>query len=170
MDRLGVIQKLFAAYPNTTASAATFAVYLEVFEDVPVEELHAVVMQCIREGSSFPPSSGQVFERWRIMHSPISPDMAVQGWLSVVDSLKSIPATPLNDPIAREAVKALGGISEIRRSENPGMDRAHFFRIYAELARSAADEQRLSSEYKQLRDMHQSGEDNGNGLVKRIEG
>lgn len=188
MDRLTAIQKLFAAYPNTTASTATFAVYLEVFEDVPVEELHAVVMQCIREGGSFPPSAGQVFERWRNMHSPVSPDLAAQGWLSVQRAQRdpntwgTEPMTPpkFRDPIVGKVVEAMGWMN-LRMSENPVSDRSQFLRFYEAFSRNEASEQRLTSEFKQLRDDNKRAVDElaqkqlseqepetTNGIVKRL--
>lgn len=171
MDKLSVIQKLFAAYPNTTAGTATYAVYLEVLAEIPGEELNVVVMQCIREAGSFPPSAGQVFERWRNMHSPVSPDLAAQGWLSVQRALRD-PATysptpegpmpKFRDPIVAKAVEALGW-HNLRLSENQVADRAQFVRFYEMFARSESAEQRLSLEYRQLR------ETNGNGhVLKRL--
>lgn len=174
MDKLGVIEKLFAAYPNTTASKATLAVYLEVFEHVPVEELHAVVMQCVREGGSFPPSAGQVFERWRNMHSPVSPDLAAQGWVSVQRALrdpKTYSPTPegpmpkFKDPLVAKAVEALGW-HNLRLSENQMADRAQFLKFYQMFANSEAGEQRLSPEFRQLRDTAQERE--GFSNLKRI--
>lgn len=189
MDKLTAIQKLFAAYPNTTASTATFAVYLEVFEDVPVEELHAVVMQCIREGGNFPPSAGQVFERWRNMHSPVSPDLAAQGWLSVQRAMRDpntyspTPEGPMpkfRDPIVTKAVEALSWHS-LRISENPRTDQAQFERLYRMFAEQEAREQRLSPEFRQLRDDNKRAVDElaqkqlseqepetTNGIVKRL--
>lgn len=172
MDRLDMIEKLFSAYPNSTPTAKTFATYLEILEEVPSNELHAVVMQCIREGGGFPPSAGQVFERWRNMHSPVSPDLAAQGWIAVQRALRDpatyspVPEGPMpkfSDPLVARAVEALGW-HNLRLSENPMADRAQFVRFYESFARSEASEQRLSPEYKQLR------ETNSNGLIKRIEG
>lgn len=196
MDKLMVIQKLFAAYPNTTASAATHAVYLEVFEEVPVEELHAVVMQCVREGGGFPPSAGQVFERWRTMHSAVTPDHAAEGWLSVQKAMHDPntyspdpegPPPKFKDPLVQRAVAALGWHA-LRMSENQMADRAQFLKLYEAFARNAAAEERLSKEYKALRASRQlerkeqdvdtpdciqapQGQRIGsNGLIKRISG
>lgn len=172
-----MIEKLFSAYPNSTPTAKTYATYLEILEEVPNHELHAVVMQCIREGGSFPPSAGQVFERWRTMHSGVTPDLAVEGWLSVQKAMRDPatyspdpegPSPKFRDPLVQKAVAALGW-HNLRMSENPVADRAQFVKFYEAFARNAASEERLSPEYKQLRD---SGTENGNGnrLVKRISG
>lgn len=175
MDRLGVIQKLFAAYPNTTASAATFAVYLEVLQEVPGDELNAVVMQTIREGGGFPPSAGQVFERWRNMHSPVSPDLAAQGWVSVQRAMRDpanyspTPEGPMpkfKDPLVAKAVEALGW-HNLRLSENAMADRAQFLKFYQMFATSEVSEQRLSPEFRQLRDI---AGDSTNGHIKQLEG
>lgn len=171
MDRLDLIQKLFAAFPGATATAANFSAYLETLDEVPMDELQVIVKQCMREGGSFPPSAGQVFERWRTMHSPVSPDLAAQGWLSVQKAMRDpatyspVPEGPMPkfaDALVAKAVQALGW-HNLRMSENPRTDQAQFERLYRMFAEQEAREQRLSTEYKQLR------ETNGNGhILKRL--
>ena len=67
-------------------------------------------------------------------------------------ALKSVPATPLADPIAKRVVEALGGISEIRRSERPAVDRAHFLKLYDAYVLDATNAYRYSPEYAALRE------------------
>lgn len=175
MDRLGIIQKLFAAYPNTTAGMATFAVYLEVMEDAPTDELHAVVMQCIRESNGFPPSAGDLLERWRKMRSGVTPDKAQEGWASVQKAILGVGmwGTPsFKDPIVKRVVDAFGWLN-LCMSENQMADRAQFVKFYEAFARQQVDEQRLSTEYRQMRDQHHSNqvEDRTNGtniIIKRL--
>lgn len=171
MDRLQIIQKLFAAYPSTTASPATYAVYTELLGDIPGDELNAVVNQCLMDGGNFPPTIASLRERWRNMHSPTSPDKAADGWLAVQRAMRdpaSYSPTPegpppkFSDPLVQKAVEALGW-HNLRLSENVMADRAQFVRFYQMFAGNEAGEQRLSTEYRQLRDTHQ---ENGNGLVR----
>lgn len=171
MDKLDLIQMLFGAFPNATATATNFTAYLETLDEVPPDELRVVIKQCMRDGGSFVPSAGQVLEKWRNMHSLVSPDLAAQGWLSVQKAMRD-PATysptpegpmpKFRDPIVAKAVEALGW-HNLRLSENQVADRAQFVRFYEMFARSESAEQRLSLEYRQLR------ETNGNGhVLKRL--
>lgn len=159
MDKLTVIQKLFAAYPNTTASAATHAVYLEVLAELSTEQLNTVVMQCIREGGNFPPSAGQILQKWQAVNAPPT-DGAEQGWLSVQmamrDPLNYVPepspfVPKFRDPIVGKVVAAMGWYN-LRMSEAPRVDQAQFVKMYNAFAEREASEHRLSSEFKQLRD------------------
>lgn len=171
MDSLSIIQKLFAAYPNTAPSKGTFAAYLEALQDVPLVELNVVVMQCVRESGGFPPSAGQVYERWRNMHSPVSVDLAEKGWESVTKAIAGVGmwGTPkFKDPIVKRVVDSFGWLN-LCMSENQMADRAQFVKFYQSFARQAADEERLSKEFKQLRDQHQGQDqitEKVNGLVK----
>lgn len=178
MDKLTVIQKLFAAYPNTTASAATQAVYLEVLGELTTEQLHTVVMQCIREGGNFPPSAGQILQRWQAINAPPL-DGAEQGWLSVQmamrDPLNYVPEPSpfvprFRDPLVGKVVAAMGWYN-LRMSEQPRVDQAQFIKMYNAFAERAASENGLSVEFRQLRDTRsltaQEGE-NGHAIVKRI--
>lgn len=177
MDRLAVIEKLFAAYPNTTANKATFAVYLEVLEEIPLAELNTVVMQCIREGGSFPPSAGQVMQRWIAANSPPALG-AEQGWLSVQMAMRDpcnyvpepSPFVPkFKDPIVGKVVAAMGWYN-LRMSEQPRVDQAQFIKMYDAFAAREVSERQLSNDFKQLRESNQVEGNNGNSIVKRISG
>lgn len=173
MDSLGIVQKLFAAYPNTAPTKGTFAVYLEVLQEVPIDELNAVVMQCVREGGGFPPSAGQVYERWRNMRSPVKPDLAQQGWESVTKAIAGVGmwGTPaFKDPIVKRVVDAFGWLN-LCMSDNQMADRAQFVKFYESFARQVAEEERLSADYKRLREEHRTQtqiEESPNGYIKRL--
>lgn len=171
-----ILKQLFAAFPGNKASEGTVAVYVKFLQDIPVRELQAVVDQCIVE-SEFLPTIAKIKEMHRQMTSAVSPDKAAEGWLSVQRAMRD-PATyspdpegpppKFRDPLVQKAVAALGWHT-LRMSENPGTDRAQFIRFYEAFARQAASEERLSSDFKQLRDDRQQApriEENGNGLVK----
>lgn len=181
MDKLAVIQKLFAAYPNTTAGPATYAVYLEVLAELTTEQLHTVVMQCIREGGNFPPSAGAVMQKWQAAIAPPT-EGAERGWLSVQmamrDPLNYVPepspfVPKFRDPLVGKVVAAMGWYN-LRMSEQPRVDQAQFVKMYNAFAERATAERNLSTDYKQLRDSvldHQLEGTNGNGIVtKRLPG
>jgi len=151
MNKMDLLKTMFAAFPNSKPTEATYGVYLEVLQEIPVVALAALVKQSVSQPTDFPPSAGSLLDLWRRANGNLPPiGGAARGWLSVLESLKTKPASPLADPIAKEAVRALGGISVLRASENPGMDRAHFFRIYEELAAARAAEARDTTEFKAL--------------------
>lgn len=176
MNASTILKKLFATFPNGNATAATVLVYVERLSSIPENELEAVVNQCIDE-CEFLPTIAKLKEMHRQMHSLVSPDLAAQGWLSVQRAMRD-PATysptpegpmpKFKDPIVTKAVEALSWHS-LRISENPRTDQAQFERLYRMFAEQEAREQRLSPEFKQLREVVQERE-NGNGLVKRLEG
>jgi hypothetical protein len=169
-----IIKKLFATFPNGNASAATVLVYVERLSSIPVQELEAIVNQCLDE-SEFLPTIAKLKEMHRRMMHEVSPDKAVEGWLSVQKAMHDPstyspnpegPPPRFKDPLVQRAVAALGW-HNLRMSENPVGDRAQFVKFYEALARNEAGEQRLTTEYKQLRDTYQ--ENNGNGIVlKRL--
>lgn len=178
MDKLEIVQKLFAAYPNTTASAATFAVYLEVLAELTPEQLNTVVMQCIREGGSFPPSAGQVMQKWHAATAQPT-EGAERGWLSVQMAMRDphnyvpepSPFVPnFRDPLVGKVVAAMGWYN-LRMSEQPRVDQAQFVRMYNAFVERASIERNFSTEYKQLQSNHTNQlEVTPNGLVKRISG
>lgn len=154
MDKLAMIQFLFAAWPNTSATPATVAVWLEMLADIPDNELLIVVHQAIAEGGAFPPSIGQLRDRWRQAKSPVSPDAAAAGLQSLRKAINGVGAwgyPKFRDPIVGKVVEAMGW-DMICASENWSTDRAHFLRLYESFARQDGNEQRLTTEYKALRD------------------
>lgn len=152
MDKLDIIKRLFAVYPNATPTQATYLGYLEVLAEVPTAELDVVVLQCMRAGGSFPPAAGQVLERWT--SSQFAPNSAAEGWLSVKKAIRytGLYGSPkFKDPLTTKTVEAIGW-TDLCMSESQGVDRAHFLKIYEMFARSQAEEHRLSQEFKKLRD------------------
>ena len=174
MNAKTIIQKLFATFPNGNATAATELVYVERLSDIDVRELEVIVNQAI-DTCEFLPTIAKLKEMHRQLHNATSPDNAAQGWLSVQRAMRD-PNTyhpeptsfvpKFKDPIVAKAVEALGWFN-LRMSENPRTDQAQFERLYRMFSEQETGEQRLSVEYKQLRDTHH--EDNGNGLIKRIQ-
>lgn len=148
-----ILKQLFAAYPNNKATEGTVAVYVSRLKDIPPTELQIVVNQCIDE-SEFLPTIAKIKEMHRQMKSPVSPDLAQRGWESVTRAIAGvgtwgIPA--FKDPIVKRVVDAFGWMN-LCMSDNQMADRAQFVKFYESFARQAAEEERLSTEYKQLRD------------------
>lgn len=157
IDRLGLIQKLFAAFPNATATDATLATYLETLAEIPSDELDIIVRQCIRDGGNFPPSAGQVLRTWLAAMSPVI-EGAERGWLSVQNAMRDpINYTPeptafvpaFRDPIVRKVVAAMGWYN-LRMGDEPRVDQAQFIRMYNAFAEREERNSHLLPEYKLL--------------------
>jgi len=146
-----VIEKLFAAYPNTTAPKATLAVYLEVLADIPIAELHTAVMQCVHEGHAFPPSAGQVFERWRTLTTPAELGVS-DAWGQVQSEIRRVGSwgkPEFDDPIVARVVATMGWL-ELCQSETGMADRAHFMKLYGDLLARGQLVSRLTPAARQL--------------------
>lgn len=181
MNARTLLSKLVASFPNGNATPETVLVYMERLSSIPLNELEVVVNQAI-DTCEFLPTVAKLKEIHRQIHNPTSPDNAAQGWLSVQRAMRD-PAnyTPeptsfvpkFKDEVTKKAVEALGWYN-LRMSENPRTDQAQFERLYRMFAERESSEQRLSSEFKQLRDHNEieqrEPEINGNGLIKRISG
>lgn len=158
MDRLGLIEKLFAAYPSATPSEATFAVYLEALADIPLHELGVVVLQCVREGNGFPPSAGQVFERWRTLTAPSQLGVS-DAWGMVQAEIRRVGSwgkPEFADPLVTRVVATMGWL-ELCQSETGMADRAHFMKLYGDLLVRDEQAARLSPEARQLSVQHNGG-------------
>lgn len=157
MDRMALIQKLFSAFPNATATDATLTTYLETLEEVPTHHLDIIVRQCIREGGNFPPSAGQVLRSWLSLLSPIR-EGAERGWLSVQNAMRDpINYTPepssfvpaFRDAIVRKVVAAMGWYT-LRMSDEARVDQAQFIRMYNSFAEREERDSHLLPEYRLL--------------------
>lgn len=155
MEQLTALLKmLFGAFPNSTASQESLAAYSLVLSDIPIDELTVVIRQIVREPIDFVPTPGKILERWRQAKSPVSPDAAAAGLQSLHKAINGVGAwgyPKFKDPIVGKVVEAMGW-DMICASENWATDRAHFLRLYESFARQDGNEQRLTTEYKALRD------------------
>lgn len=168
MNTSTIIKKLFATFPNGNATPATVLVYVERLATIPAHELEVVINQCIDE-SEFLPTIAKIKEKHRQLYAGASPDSAAEGWLSVQRALRD-PSTytpeptsfvpKFKDPLVKKAVEALGWYN-LRMSESPRTDQAQFERLYRMFAEQEANEQRLSGEFKQLRDERQLTQQDG---------
>lgn len=172
MNTSTTLKKLFATFPNGNATAATVLVYVERLSSIPAEELEVVINQCIDE-SEFLPTIAKIKEMHRQMKSPVTPDLAQQGWESVTRAVAGVGmwGTPsFKDPIVKRVVDAFGWLN-LCMSDNQMADRAQFVKFYESFARQVAEEERLSNEYKQLREQHRTQlgiTENDNGHLKRL--
>ena len=175
-ETYAVLVVMFTAFPNSNATPETIIIYAKRLADIPLNELEAIVNQCIDE-CEFLPTIAKIKEMHRQMLSDISVDKGAEGWLAVQRAmLDPVNYTPepnsfvpkFKDPIVRKVVEAMGWWN-LRTSENQMADRSQFLRFYESFTRRELANERLSAEYKQLRDMRQEG-NSDNGSPKRLNG
>lgn len=166
MEQLTALLKmLFGAFPNSSVTKENLAAYTSALSDVPIDELTIVIHQMIREPLDFVPTPGKILEHWRQAKSPVSPDAAAAGLQSLRKAIAGVGAwgyPKFKDPIVGKVVEAMGW-DMICASENWSTDRAHFLRLYESFAKQDGNEQRLTTEYKALRDESQQKQLESNG-------
>lgn len=153
MDKINMLQVLFGAYPNTQPNEMTYAAYLEVFKDVPKEELWPLVLQNISNPGAFPPSAGDLLELWRQAKGQLPPqdgaEQAMEAIGRAVWRVGYVGSPTFDDPITERVVRAYGWL-KICQSENPETVYAQLRKMYEGFARGAASQARLTTEYKRL--------------------
>ena len=127
-----------AAYPNFKVPDSDLELDMMVgswhltLGDLPYDLVERAMLDYQRSPAEFPPTAGQL-RHLAIDRAQVIPNRE-QAWQMVLDHLKRhsyIDRTPLAAPEpVLQAVKTLGGIGALRRSEEPEMDRAHFFKVY----------------------------------------
>jgi hypothetical protein len=153
------VRKMFAAYTEVKADNMNIAAYLEELVDIPEQELLAVIRQAKRESVHLP-RIATLLELHRKMYSDVDPNNAAEGWRSVMRAMhipdtyrpdESTPKLRWKDPIVAKVVEAMGW-HRLRMSTNQIADQSQFFKMYESFAKKEAGEQRLTTDYKQLRD------------------
>lgn len=100
--------------------------------DLPYDLVERAMLDYQRSPAEFPPNAGQL-RHLAIDRAAMVPNRE-QAWQMVLDHMRRhsyLDKAPLAapDPVL-QAVRVLGGISALRKSETPEMDRAHFFKAY----------------------------------------
>lgn len=129
-----VIAQLVSCYPNVQVTDATIGMYIRLLKDIPPAELQVVVDQAVAESEFLP-----TIARLRDMHrklGDITKPTAVDGWDAVQKAIRktgSYGKPTFDDPITARVVDAMGWLN-LCMSEDSMADRAHFLKMYAQLA------------------------------------
>jgi hypothetical protein len=149
-ERVGL---LAAAYPNTQIGGETLTVYARTLADIPLDVLDAAIAQCLAE-SEFFPTVARLREKAISLSRPSGLRLtAAEAWEQVRREIwrtGSYGDPHFADPLVNRAV-AVVGWRELCLSENQVADRAHFFRVYEQLAERERQDERLLPESKELR-------------------
>lgn len=130
-----VLKQLFSAYPNTEVGEGTVAIYIRLLGDIPVEELQAVVDQCIAD-CKFLPTVAEVRDHWRNLTRTLGELSGAEAWGLVQAEIRSIGSwgSPRFESAKVQRVVDMMGWLNICQSENLAVDRAQFMRIFDTLA------------------------------------
>lgn len=146
-----VLKQLFMAYPNSRIEEATVAVYVRLLSDIPPSELQTVVDQAIVE-CTFLPTVAELRQRHRALTHTLLAPTAADGWGEVEREIRRIGryGTPhFDDPLTARVVAMMGWLN-LCNSETPGVERAHFLRMYESLANRQESLDRLLPQARRL--------------------
>lgn len=149
-----VIAYLKMAFPNykpeLDGQVNTVDVLTDLLGDIPANALMvAVKAACAEPGRQFAPSAGEIRGKLAELHAKAAEvPTAAEAWEAVMESFRVVrsqrPAL-LDHPLVAKAVRVMGGLDKIGMSENIGVERAHFFKIYEQLLeRALADASELA--------------------------
>ena len=136
-DVLPLLGMLVAAYPNQKVPAETLKLYEMFLSDVDYDVLNEAIGMCIRDrDNTFFPAVGEIRKyavQIILKHAGIK--SAEMAWEEVVDNMRKIGhigAPYWTSEHIRRCVKAIGWW-DICMSENPGITRSAFIKLYNEV-------------------------------------
>lgn len=157
-DIEATLSMLFSCYPNTAITEATVAMYVRLLADIPPSELQTVVDQCIASGK-FLPTIAELRDKWHSLTRTLCQPSATEGWDEVQRQIRAVGyiGTPtFANPITARLVKTMGW-RELCASENVIADRAHFLRMYEQLAERGEQVQKLLPQALAMAERHNGG-------------
>lgn len=132
-----VLAYLASAYPSASVSKETATVYFDVLKDLPFEACRDEARRLVRSSQWFP--SAAVIRRGVCEQAGLLSKSPDRAWNEITGAVKEIGIygkAEWSDAIVAEAVRTIGW-REICMSENQGVLRAHFFKVYEKIASSA---------------------------------
>jgi len=129
-----VLAYLSSAYPSVNISKETATVYFDVLKDLPFELCRDEAKRLVKQSQWFP-SASQI-RRGVCREFGLLAPSTEEAWAEVTHQVKAVGIygqTDWGNAIVEEAVRTIGW-REICMSENQGVLRAHFFKVYEKLA------------------------------------
>lgn len=158
MSTTSIIRQLLSAYPNSQATVETVAVYDRLLSDIPPGDLQTVVDQCLAT-CKFLPTIAEIRDRWHALTRTLCQPTATDGWDEVQREIRRVGyiGTPyFANAITARVVKAMNW-RDLCASENVIADRAHFMRMYEQLAERGEQVQRLLPQALAMAERHNGG-------------
>jgi hypothetical protein len=138
---------LCRAFAHSKPAPGAMDLYAEYLADLPVPALEAAVRQSIATCRHLP-TIAEVREAARAVSGSADESAALVAYGRTMEELsrarsENRPAR-IDDEIAREVVRALGGGYYLLASDSRSTDRAHFLHAYRDLAEARARDARVS--------------------------
>lgn len=133
-ETAAILALLASAYPYAKVSRETAAMYHEVWKDLVFADCERAVAAIVRISEMFP--SAALVRREVLRQGGLMSPSAAEGWLQVMTMVREVGRygrPQFGDEAVKRAVDAIGW-REICDSDNQGVLRAHFFRMYEKLA------------------------------------
>lgn len=133
-ETAGILALLSSAYPYAKVTKETAAMFHEVWKDLSFVECQRAVGTVIRTSEMFP-SAAQI--RKEVMRQMgVMSSSSAEAWSEVMNQVREIGRygrPKFSSQAVTDTVLALGW-REICDSENQGVLRAHFFKMYDKMA------------------------------------
>lgn len=129
-----ILADLGRAFPRGRPDAAGFQLYLLHLADVPPDALEAAVSMLIRTGEFFPTIRAiREAATEHVLDLPTDVEALDQitrrsDWARQPSASRGDP--PIVHPLARQAVDLVGGYYAFRSTDNAGVIRSQFLRVY----------------------------------------
>ncbi len=136
---LTILEILSSAFPNFKLRPETAEIYTAALSDLSRDVLMRAVGRCLHECKFFP-SIAEIRER---AYGDQDIPSSAEAWEEVMQQVYQVGhlgQPTFRNPLVEQIVAAIGW-REICLSENVIADRAHFFRLYEELASRAKADQ-----------------------------
>jgi len=133
-ETAAILALLASAYPYAKISKETAAMYHEVWKDLVFADCERAVGVIVRTSEMFP-SAASVRREVLRLGGMLAPT-AAEGWWQVTTLVREVGRygrPQFASPAVQKTVDAIGW-REICDSDNQGVLRAHFFKLYDKLA------------------------------------
>lgn len=133
-ETAAILAVLSSAFPYAKVSKETAALYHEVWKDLDYESCQSAISALIRTSEMFPSASTVRREVLR-QGGQMAPSSAEAWWqvTRMVSEVGRYGRPEFDNPTIKRAVEAIGW-REICDSDNQGVLRAHFVKMYDKLA------------------------------------
>ena len=159
-----IVGALALAFTNAKVPERTIRIYIQMLLDIPTEVLRVTAEQCLAECEFFP-TIAAIRDRALKLTLPVRVD-PLEAWGQVRRAISQYGfyrSPSFDDSITAKAVDSLGW-QYLCVSENPVADRAHFSKIYEQLARREIQEARLLPRARELREQAQGVKEISDGV------
>lgn len=143
--RQEVLARLGLAFPHQKVPAETFAFYLRDLGEIPIDSLERAVERLVRTSERFP-TIRAIRETCaeQLLELPGEPAALSQVQALIAWGRERQGPAPAMHPIVKEALDQVGGAVAFRTSDEPGVVRGQFSRIYRDLRSGAIQDAQLA--------------------------